>query len=427
MNCDKCKELLAQYIEGLLEQSQLEQVSEHLKNCPGCQAEHQQQKELQERLVKNGAAISHSNLEGKVMDAIVRQQHQKLKAVKRAGNALGIRSIIMKSPMVKFTAAAVIIIAAILLFNPFSGTITIAKVVEPIFNSRIIAFDLYYGSQAEEAAMRDIIIGTKIRREMPNMAMTMIIDVDNSNALALFEQDKTAAYMKIEGGLNEMFQDYFKFIQDMISNNRDKFKNLGQQKIDGQKAIKFEAGGHHDHVVIWADPETALPIQIELNLGQIAGIYKHFEFDPPYDDSLVSMDVPPGYTLDEKEMSFGDSTEQYFIEYLRIWAEIISDGVFPESIGSDKVMTIMPVLVEKLGKGNFSEEQATEIGTKFADGMLFLQQLEMQNNAQYIGDGIKFGDADKPVFWYKQEDSDMYRVIYGDLHIKEAAFEDIPK
>ena len=44
--------------------------------------------------------------------------------------------------------------------------------------------------------------------------------------------------------------------------------------------------------------------------------------------------------------------------------------------------------------------------------------------------GVKLGDTDKPIFWYRPEDSPTYRVIYADLSVLDvtaetlAAFED---
>jgi len=40
---------------------------------------------------------------------------------------------------------------------------------------------------------------------------------------------------------------------------------------------------------------------------------------------------------------------------------------------------------------------------------------------------VEFGDADTAVFLYRPKDSDTYRVIYGDLSVKDSAPEDLPK
>ena len=47
MNCTECKELLVEYIEGLLDESQKQApkgqaVAKHLKDCPTCHTELEQ-------------------------------------------------------------------------------------------------------------------------------------------------------------------------------------------------------------------------------------------------------------------------------------------------------------------------------------------------------------------------------------------------
>ena len=48
-------------------------------------------------------------------------------------------------------------------------------------------------------------------------------------------------------------------------------------------------------------------------------------------------------------------------------------------------------------------------------------------NARYAGKDVKFGDATKAIFWYKPSGADKYRVIYGDLNVKDANEADLPK
>ena len=120
-------------------------------------------------------------------------------------------------------------------------------------------------------------------------------------------------------------------------------------------------------------------------------------------------------------------TEQDFIEILRIWAEVMRDGTFPEAIGTENAMKQMPVLVQKVTQMQVSEEKGTEIGMSFARGMLFHQTVNDQGPWHYAGAGVKLGDADKAIFRYQPKDSETWRVIYGDLSVKDVATEDLPE
>ena len=156
-------------------------------------------------------------------------------------------------------------------------------------------------------------------------------------------------------------------------------------------------------------------------------IMKNFEFNADLDESVVSMDVPEGYTLDKAELELGNASEEDLIESLRIWAEIIGDGTFPEAIGTEVTMAQMPVLIQKVAAMQVSEKKGTEIGMSFAKGMLFHQTLESQGKWNYAGAGVKLGDADTAIFWYQPQGSATYRVIYGDLSVKDVAEENLPK
>ncbi len=61
-------------------------------------------------------------------------------------------------------------------------------------------------------------------------------------------------------------------------------------------------------------------------------ICKNIQFDVPMGKSLFSMDVPEGYKLQQMELDLQGSTEQDFIEGLRIRAEVLGDGQFPDSV-----------------------------------------------------------------------------------------------
>jgi len=247
--------------------------------------------------------------------------------------------------------------------------------------------------------------------------------------LGLDTVGKTAVYTDIAGDLGDRTRSYIEFVRQVIRQLQEgQVRELGEQTIDGQKTVVFVGKGHNEQVTIWADPKTAHPIRIEAKIGQeFSFVMKSFEFDTAVDESLMSMDVPEGYTQQKNEISLGNASEADFIESLRIWAEIIGDGAFPAAIGTEATMQQMPTLVQKVAAMQVSEEQGTKIGMSFAKGMLFHQILESQGQWKYAGAGVKLGDASKAIFWYQPQGSATYRVIYGDLSVKDVAPEDLPK
>jgi len=429
MNCTECKELLVAQIEGLLDASQQQAVADHMKDCSVCKAEAETLRGLHDRLAGNGKALAQGDLENNVINLIVREQKVRLKAAEKAAEGLKLRRIIMKSRFAKIAAAAVIIIA-VLIGLPFGNTVTFADVVEPILNAKTIVFDMILGTDDTGMVTHEIVVGSRMRRTMSNMPnMTMIIDMDNARLLALDTDAKTAVYADMAGELGDRHRSYIKFVRQIIRQLQDgQVEELGERVIDGQKAIGFVGRGQNEEVTIWADPQTALPIRIEAQIGQeLSFTMKNFEFDAAVDESLVSMNVPDGYALQETDLDLGNAAEEDFVESLRIWAEIIGDGTFPEAIGTQNAMKQMPLLVQKLAAMQVSEEKGTEIGMSFAKGILFHQILESQGEWQYHGAGVKLGDAATAIFWYQPSGSDTYRVIYGDLSAKDVAEKDLPK
>jgi outer membrane lipoprotein-sorting protein len=374
--------------------------------------------------------VGQSDLEDEVMNRIIQEQNTRLKAVKKAGEGLNIRRIIMKSKIVKVAAAAVIIFAVLIGLDPFGGTITFAQVAEQFLKARTAIFDVQIGKEEGSPVMHEIVVGQRIRRNISNLpGMTQIIDMETGKMLALNDVDKTAMYVDLKGKLQEMTRGYIDFVREVLMDLKDSQKvvKLGEQEIDGQKAIGFAGrGNNNQELKIWADPRTAVPIRVELRLGFHA-VFKNFKFDEHVDESQVSMEVPEGYKLEEAEIKFTKGTEEDFIESLRIWARLLLDGKFPEAVGTEQYMKTMPLLGEKLVQSGLSAEEAGKVGMIFPRGMFFLQLLEIDGKYHYVGKGVKFGDADKAIFWYRPEGAKKYRVIYGDLSVREVSKENLPK
>ena len=345
-----------------------------------------------------------------------------------------LREYIMNSKITRLAAAAAIIIAVLaglhFVGNPFGATVTFAKVVEPILNAKTIILDIIIGSDESGPFMHEIVVGSRIRRTMSNMPnLVHILDLDNGKMLALDTESRTAVYIDIKGQLQDATRNYVEFLRQVIRQVKNgQVEKVGEKVIDGQKAIGFVGRGQNEQVTIWADHKTGHPLRIELQVGQMSAVMKNFKFDVPIEDSEISMEIPSAYTLQNTKIDLGNATEQDFIEGLRIWAKVLGDGVFPETIGTEETMKQMPALIEKLKALNIPAEEGTDMGMKVGLGMMFHQMLDAGGaDCHYAGGGVKLGDAEKPIFWYLPKDSKTYRVIYGDLSAKDVAPEDLPK
>ena len=75
----------------------------------------------------------------------------------------------------------------------------------------------------------------------------------------------------------------------------------------------------------------------------------------------------------------------------------------------------------------FSKEEASVMRQSVDDIMRFIGIISLQGKWIYGGRGVRVGEADTPIFWYRPKESETYHVIYGDLHVENVDPEDLPE
>ena len=433
---EQISELLVDFALRELSDQQSSEVKAHLTECQQCNRELRRLQAILEcaanrRELWLDEQVCESAKEA--LFAVVANRAMKEPTPRLTIRLESIRRTIMKSKITKLATAAAIIVAALITFyfvgNPLAATVTFADVIKPILKAHTVVLDFIVGSEETGPVMHDIVIGSRIRRTFSNMDTIMIIDLDNAKMLTLDPPSKGAAYIDIQGPLREGTKNLVEFVRKVITNLKDlPVQALGQREIDGQKAVGFLARGHNEEITIWANPKTATPIRIELLYGQTLYVLKNIEFDVTVDESLVSMDVPAGYTLSDKQFDMSQFTEQDFITSLRLYAEHLLAGSFPQSLSLEDLMNQTPRIGEKIGQLNISDEEKTQLGMTMGRGFVFFQQLGPNGvDWHYAGSGVKLGEAGKAIFWYQPKGLATYRVIYGDLSVKDVAPENLPK
>lgn len=59
-------------------------------------------------------------------------------------------------------------------------------------------------------------------------------------------------------------------------------------------------------------------------------------------------------------------------------------------------------------------------------GCAFIEQLPEGSDWRYIGEDVKLGDGSQAVCWWKPPGSSFYRIVYGDLNVRDVAPNDLP-
>jgi len=156
-------------------------------------------------------------------------------------------------------------------------------------------------------------------------------------------------------------------------------------------------------------------------------ILKNFEFNITVSKEEVSLDPPVGYTIRKTQMDFSNLSEKDLTEGLRVWAKYLGEGTIPSELSKRAYMENIPLLRQSMQNQSVPQAEAEKYGKHYMQSMMFLQTIHFsQADWKYIGADVKLGDAETAVFWYQPEGSHKYRVIYGDLSVKDVAPEDLP-
>jgi outer membrane lipoprotein-sorting protein len=343
--------------------------------------------------------------------------------------------IIMKTRRGKIAAAAVIIVSVVAGIHFLGGStesVAWADVIRPILTAHTVVFNVEGENVPTTRVMN---MGTqRFRGEVlsadgKTVQVIVIADYDTSRMLQLIPSKKTAVLIDMKD-IPEKPENVLEELRNMVTeiqNDPDvSVEPLGEKEIDGRIAQGFRATGPDGEWTIWADLQTALPIRMEQKWRQMEFVCTDFQFDVELDESLFSMEIPEGYSeLPSTELGIGSSTEQDLVETLRLWAEVILDRVFPEDFSGQVYLDDCKKNRKKFAK--LTQEQGVELAMKLGPGFIFVQLLKAENDWRYVGDGVKLGDAESPVCWYRPDGSETYRVIYGDLSVKDVAPANLPK
>jgi hypothetical protein len=284
-----------------------------------------------------------------------------------------------------------------------------------------------------------------------------IEDEVNGKKLKLNPREKKAELFILgkPTSIHTLGQDCFAHLSYVITSDTHA-QCLGKMEIDGRQATGFRIIDNGESRDFWFDAKTKRLVMIrEPGLDQydpdkdpirfnppelshseerIMGcVYKDFVYDLKLDESLFSLDPPQGYTV--KTYYRAEITEKDLLEWLGVFAEYYGRK-FP-----DDVMQYLPRAedLNRISKKQAKDRTPTE--RKILDrhrsnsDIVYPYPIHrfVQHTAKdtwrYLGKGVKLGDKDAVVCWYRLKDAKdpkTYRVVYGDLSVKDVREEDLP-
>jgi hypothetical protein len=193
---------------------------------------------------------------------------------------------------------------------------------------------------------------------------------------------------------------------------------------------------------IWAPNDAALTRDAaETNVKEpgekwsrsepIASFTHEIELKPQLKVSDFSLDAPEGFTLEA--IAKPTVTEEEMLSFLRAAVQF-NGGLFPDSpaatYDSDKLNAEWAK--EETARTAEANELITQIDRiRFREIYeppipKFIDDHAVPESFHYVGSGIKLGESDRMVGWYKQRTSQTWRAIYGDLTARDIAESELP-
>jgi hypothetical protein len=214
-------------------------------------------------------------------------------------------------------------------------------------------------------------------------------------------------------------------------------KPIGQREIGGRQAKGFNVTEPGMRLQMWVDAETKLPVLAEMDAQ--AGMmpashvtFTDFAWNVPVDESLLSLTPPAGYQmLPAMKMDMSPASEKDLVAGLKAIAEL-NGGAFPPGVDMAGLMGIMKQMDKRFDK--FDKAQQDKFMGEVRASMLQIGRMWMfigdSKNGEdwhYAGEGAPFGQAGRPVFWYRPTGAATYRVINADLTVHDVPPENLPK
>lgn len=380
--------------------------------------------------------------------------------------------IIMKSNITKFAAAAVLIMAfsiGLILWRSTGSGIALADVLNRIEQVTAYSFKMHTvikGSKGREERLSKILVSkdhgikivqtTDVNNPESQPGETYILPQQNA---MVFIDHKEKFYTRIKFNNDSELEDYKEQNNDpnaIVKNFlKCQYTRMGVSDIDGIKVEGFRTtdpnynGGfaaisdfmgatEQISVELWVDVKTLLPVRLvedsykrysKKELLHFYEVSSDFQWNVVVHPDDFNPVKPEGYASlgFMQDLVIPDFDEETTIKSLNLFINIA--GAYPANLNSmnaesKKLMGIEnPSDFEK-----YSDDEATrkagELILLSAPGYFYQELVEDNKDPVYYGETVKPGDSSKVLLRWKLDDG-QYRVIFGDLSVKNVTSQEL--
>lgn len=432
---------LVKFVLGELPAEQAREIQAHLRECEPCRRSVGRFQSLLDCADRMGAPAENTeNVESANRAVLLAARTNNQDSARRtvlSGAAFFGRTI-MNHRMTKWAAAAVIAVAVILglsLFNSSGSGKLYANVVEMLHNARTLTYSTVTrtGLESMETMRTDLAFKEPcyLRVSQPDGHVTVLdYTPGKARVMSLVPSTKTCLILDLSNMPDHGGKDPWAAVEHLRTLPARADEALGSSRIDGRTLEGFRAREGDTTTTVWIDPKTGNPIRAEIEYANAPGmntILTDFQVDIPLDDALFSLTPPQEYQLVQAAADAATVTENDFIEFLRMWSVWTKDGTFPPTVQRPDFFRVA-IQMGKEGKLKGPDAPGYEDRQK---DIIFRAMTFMGTQAgdswRYAGQNVPFGDPATPIFWYQPQGSPTWRVVYADLHVADAAAENLPK
>ena len=292
---------------------------------------------------------------------------------------------------------------------------------------------------------RMLISGPLRMRFTTNQGVIMTFDMKLGKSLVIDPKTKVA----LLGEMANFPYPQMNFVEGIKNMPENAGKPIGKKQIGGVAAEGFDvAVGDHTHHV-WVSEETRLPILVEIETSTQSIVrapnytLDEFVWNPSVDEAAISLVPPEGYRVDSaSKIDMALPKETDIVAGFKAFAEL-NGGSYPGAIDmagfqeSSRRRLARTVKEWQLRTSTGEPQKANDLRESLAvyepgnysiiRMLVYMESPKNGSDWHYAGGGVKVGQADRPILWYRPAGSDKYRVINADLSVHDVAAADLPR
>jgi outer membrane lipoprotein-sorting protein len=327
-------------------------------------------------------------------------------------------------------AACLAILATWLMFpGPQSTARAFDRFVDAVVTAKTARFQMTVAveGQQEQSFKAWYLAPAKYRQELGKIIN--VTDLSAGKIVTLMPDEKKAMIMKFTGMPKDQATDnYFERLRVLLASSRDaknqQVEQLGEKEVDGKRAQGFRLDSPTGQVILWGDVKTSLPVRIESTfkgIPQTKVTMSEFEVNIPLEESLFDLTPPAGFASQTLEVDASKPVEKDLVQAFRVCSDL-SGGEFPETLDTAGVNKLIMKFAMSQGK-DFSDDKVQQLmkdALQIGRGFQFPMWLPRAADAHYAGKNAKRSEKARPLFWYKPEGTQQYRVLDSDLTLHDS-------